>query len=122
MATAEATAAGAFDALLLDGLGHVISGAMSNVFLVRGGQVLTPRLDRCGVAGVMRGIVLRECASLGIAAVDGGVTLDALLAADEAFITNARLGVVPVLRVGEHSFHMTAVARRLGAHIETLDA
>ena len=122
MATAEATAAGAFDALLLDGLGHVISGAMSNVFLVRGGQVLTPRLDRCGVAGVMRGIVLRECAALGMASGDGRVTLDALLAADEAFITNARLGVVPVLRVGEHSFHMTAVARRLGAHIETLDA
>jgi len=122
MAAAEATAAGAFDALLLDGSGHVISGAMSNVFLVRDGQVLTPRLDRCGVAGVMRGIVLRECAALGITAVDGRVALEALLAADEAFITNARLGVVPVLRVGEHSFHMTAVARRLGAHIETFDA
>ena len=122
MAAAEVAAAGVFDALLLDGSGHVISGAMSNVFLVRDGQVLTPRLDRCGVAGVMRGIVLRECASLGIAAVDGHVTLDALLAADEAFITNARLGVVPVLRVGEHSFRMTTVARRLRAHIETLDA
>jgi len=122
MAAAEVAAAGVFDALLLDGSGHVISGAMSNVFLVRDGQVLTPRLDRCGVAGVMRGIVLRECASLGIAAVDGRVRLDALLAADEAFITNARLGVVPVLRVGEHSFRMTTVARRLRAHIETLDA
>ena len=122
MAAAEVAAAGVFDALLLDGSGHVICGSMSNVFLVRDGQVLTPRLDRCGVAGVMRGIVLRECASLGIAAVDGRVRLDALLAADEAFITNARLGVVPVLRVGEHSFRMTTVARRLRAHIETLDA
>ena len=122
MAAGEVAASGAFEALLLDGSGHVISGAMSNVFLVRDGQVLTPRLDRCGVAGVMRGIVLRECAALGMASGDGRVTLDALLAADEAFITNARLGVVPVLRVGEHSFHMTAVARRLGAHIETLDA
>ena len=122
IAAAEVAAAGAFDALLLDGSGHVISGAMSNVFLVRDGQVLTPRLDRCGVAGIMRSVVLRECASLGIAALDGRVTLDALLAADEAFITNARLGVVPVLRVGEHSFHMTTVARRLRAHIESLDA
>jgi 4-amino-4-deoxychorismate lyase len=122
MAAGEVAAAGAFEALLLDGSGNVISGAMSNVFLVRDGQVLTPRLDRCGVAGVMRSVVLRECASLGIAAEDRRVTLDALLAADEVFITNARVGVVPVLRVGEHSFHMTAVARRLGAHIETLDA
>jgi 4-amino-4-deoxychorismate lyase len=122
MAAAEVAATGSFDALLLDGSGHVISGAMSNVFLVREGQVLTPRLDRSGVAGVMRGVVLRECASLGIAASDGRVTLEGLLAADEAFITNARLGVVPVLRVGEHSFHMTTVARRLRAHIEALDA
>jgi 4-amino-4-deoxychorismate lyase len=122
MAAAEATAAGAFDALLLDGAGHLISGAMSNVFLVRDGKLRTPRLDRCGVAGVMRGVVLRECASLGIAADDGRVTLDGLLAADEVFITNARLGVVPVSRVGEHSFRMTTVARRLAAHIETLDA
>jgi 4-amino-4-deoxychorismate lyase len=122
MAAGEVAAAGAFEALLLDGCGHVISGAMSNVFLVRDGQVLTPRLDRCGVAGVMRAVVLRECASLGITAEDRRVTLDALLAADEVFITNARVGVVPVLRVGEHSYHMTAVAQRLGAHIETLDA
>jgi len=122
MAAVEARAAGAFDSLLLDGSGHLISGAMSNVFLVHDSRVLTPRVDRCGVAGVMRGVVLRECASLGITATDGRVTLDALLSADEVFITNVRLGVVPVSRVGEHSFRMTDIARRLAAHIETLDA
>jgi 4-amino-4-deoxychorismate lyase len=122
MACAEAAAAGAFDALLLDGYRLVVSGAMSNVFLVRDGKLLTPRLDRSGVTGVMRSVVLRECASLGVAAEEGRVTLDTLFAADEAFITNARIGVVPVLRVGEHSFPMTTVARRLAAHIENLDA
>ena len=122
MAASEAAAAGAFDALLLDGDGHVISGAMSNVFVVRNGQVLTPRLDRCGVAGVMRGVTLRECATLGVAAGEGRLTLDELLASDEVFVTNARIGVVPVRRVGEHSFHMNTVAQRLRAHIETLDA
>ncbi len=75
-----------------------------------------------GVAGVMRGIVLRECAALGIAAAEERLTLDDLLAADEVFITNARIGVVPVRRVGEHSFDMNTIARRLAAHIETLDA
>lgn len=122
MAAAESAAAGVFDALLLDSAGDVVSGAMSNVFLVRGGQVLTPRLDRCGVAGVMRGVVLRESVTLGIVAGEGSVSLDDVWAADEVFITNARIGVVPVLRVGEHSFHMSTVARRLAAHIETLDA
>jgi branched-subunit amino acid aminotransferase/4-amino-4-deoxychorismate lyase len=45
-----------------------------------------------------------------------------LFAADEAFITNARIGVVPVRRVGEHSFQMNDVARQLRAHLEPLDA
>lgn len=122
MAAAEAAAAGAFDALLLDSSGQVISGAMSNVFAVRGGEIMTPRLDQCGVAGVMRGVVLRECATLGIAFHDGRLTLEDILAADEVFITNVRIGVVPVRRVGEHSCHMHTIARRLAAHIGSLDA
>jgi len=122
MAAAEASAAGTFDALLLDGSAQVISGAMSNLFVVRGGRVITPRVDRCGVAGVMRGVVLRECAVLGMAADVASLTLGDVQTAEEVFITNARLGVVPVQRVGEHAFHMTTVARRLRTHIETLDA
>ena len=122
MAAAGAAANGAFDALLLDASGNAISGAMSNLFVVRGGRALTPAVDRCGVAGVMRAVVLRECAALGIPAGVGQVPLEQVHAADEVFITNARLGVVPVQRVGEHSFHMTALARRLRTHVETLDA
>jgi hypothetical protein len=38
------------------------------------------------------------------------------------FITNARIGVVPVRRVGEHVIPMNPVVARLAAHIETLDA
>ncbi len=122
LAAREAADAGAFDALLRDAEGNVISGAMSNVFAVRGGQVLTPAVDHCGIAGVMRGVVLRECATLGILAGEGRITLDQFLAADEVFITNARIGVVPVLRVGEHSCRMNTITQRLGAHIDTLDA
>jgi 4-amino-4-deoxychorismate lyase len=122
LASAESARHGAFESLMRDHGGNVISGAMSNVFIARAGNVITPVIQRCGVAGVMRGIVLRECAALGIAAMEDRLTLDELLAADEAFITNARIGVVPVRRVGEHSFGMKNLASRLAAHIEALDA
>lgn len=122
LAAAESAANDVFESLLLDASGNLVSGAMSNVFIVRAGRVLTPLLQRCGVAGVMRGIVLRECAALGIAAAEGQLTLDDLFAAGEVFITNARIGVVPVRRVGEHSFDMNTLAKRLAAHIESLDA
>lgn len=121
-AVGEARTAGAFDALLRTATGQVISGAMSNLFIVRDGEVATPCVDRAGVAGVVRGIVLRECASLGTPAAEKLISLDDLRDADEVFVTNARIGVVPVKRVGEHEYPMNSSARRLAAHIEALDA
>jgi 4-amino-4-deoxychorismate lyase len=122
LAAAEPGHDAVFDSVLLDTQGNVIAGTTTNVFIVAGGRVATARPDRCGVAGVMRGIVLRECAKLGIPCDQGEVSLAQLHAADEAFITNARIGVVPVRRVGEHSFPMNEIALRLADHIEALDA
>jgi 4-amino-4-deoxychorismate lyase len=102
--------------------GELVGGTMSNVFVVRGGRVTTPTVDECGVAGVMRGVVLRECARLGIETAVRRLTVDDLLAADEVFITNVRLGVVPARRVGEHGFRMHDLSLRLRNHVEALDA
>ncbi len=122
LASREAHAAGAFDALLLDGAGRVISGAMTNVFAIRDRELFTPSLHDAGVAGVLRGVVLRESATLGFRAAEGSSTLEDLLAADELFVTNARIGVVPVRRVGEHRFPMNQSAQRIARQVETLDA
>jgi 4-amino-4-deoxychorismate lyase len=122
LAAREPQHADCFDALLLDGSGLVVGGTMSNVFLVTGGIVATPTVDRSGVAGVMRSIVLRECAALGLTAEVRPVAAAELATADEVFITNARIGVVYARSVGEHVIPMKSIATRLAAHIETLDA
>lgn len=122
LAAEEARTAQVFDALLCTGAGHVVSGAMSNVFLVKAGAVRTPTVDRAGVAGVLRGVVLRECQSLRIDAAEQPLTTEDLLAADEVFVTNARIGVVPVRRVGQHHYSMSSLTHRLTSHIEALDA
>lgn len=122
LALGQAQRAGAFDALMSGADGNLVSGAMSNVFLVRAGRVETPPVDRAGVAGVLRGILLRECAALSITAAERTISLADLQAADEVFITNTRIGVVPVRRVGEHQCRMNEVTRRLASHIEALDA
>jgi 4-amino-4-deoxychorismate lyase len=122
MAAEQARAAGAFDALMTGADGRLVSGAMTNLFVLRAGVLQTPPVDRAGVAGIMRGIVLRECASLDIAIAEHHLTPADLHSADEAFITNARIGVVPVRRVGEHLIHMNEVTQRIAGHVETLDA
>jgi 4-amino-4-deoxychorismate lyase len=110
-----------FESLLLDAADQVICGTMSNLFAVKAGRLYTAPLDRCGVAGVMRGVVLRQAESLGIPCEQRRLPLAEFLAADEVFITNARIGVVPLRRVGEHSF-MSHLAPTLAAGIEPLDA
>ncbi len=111
-----------FESLMLGASGELVGGTMSNVFAVHGRAVSTPRIVESGVEGIMRAVVLYESAGLGFAPEERRMTLADLLTADEVFITNARLGVVPARRVGEHAFRMRDTAMRLRTHIEALDA
>ena len=53
LARREWTDPGIAEALMFSSSGNLISGSMSNVFLVQGGRLRTPAVDRCGVAGVV---------------------------------------------------------------------
>jgi 4-amino-4-deoxychorismate lyase len=122
MAAAESAASPVFESLLLSTAGSLVSGVACNVFLVKSGGLLTPGVERAGVAGVMRQVVLREAARLDIATRERDLTLEDVFAADAMFITNARIGVVPVRRVREHVLGMSDIAQRLRDAIEVLDA
>lgn len=107
------------EGLLLDADGHVISATAANVFIVRGGVLLTPKLDRCGVAGVARAWILRR-ARRAMAVCEDDLDRAAALAADEVFISNAVRGIVPVTRIGDRRFPVGPVTRRLGYTLAAL--
>lgn len=97
---------GTHEALMQDAEGHVICGTRSNVFWVSGGRLRTPRIDRCGVAGVMRARVLDLATSMGLASEELPAAPRALLdEAEELFVTNSLIGIWPVRRLGERDFH-----------------
>ncbi|HWX70285.1 MAG TPA: aminodeoxychorismate lyase [Steroidobacteraceae bacterium] len=96
LARREWTDPGIAEALMFSSSGALVSGTMSNVFLVRGAKLLTPVIDRCGVAGVMRGLILELAAAAGIAAEERRLDAADLEAADELFLTNALTGIRPV--------------------------
>ena len=121
LAAAE-IAEGEFDVIMVDIAHRVISGSACNLFVVNAGRLATPHVDTAGVAGVMRGIVLREAPRLGIGCELRDLTLEDVTSSDEVFVTNARVGVVPVSRVGEHPTRMNDLALKLRAHVESLDA
>jgi 4-amino-4-deoxychorismate lyase len=68
LASAEVRAAGVDEGLMLDSEGCVVGATSNNVFAVRGNEVVTPAVTRCGIAGVMRRAVLDAAPALGLAA------------------------------------------------------
>ena len=101
------------EALLFSSSGALVSGTMSNVFLVRGSKVLTPCIDRCGVAGVMRGLVLEIAAEAGISAEERRLDAADLAAAEELFLTNALTGIRPVRELDGTGVAVGPLTRRL---------
>jgi len=84
------------DALMFSRSGALVSGTMSNVFLVRESKLLTPLIDQCGVAGIMRALVLEIATANGISAEECRLEAADVAAAGELFLTNALMGICPV--------------------------
>ncbi len=99
LARREPSGPGIAEALLFSSSGALIFGTMSNVFLVLAGKLCTPRLDRCGVAGIMREVVCGLTAQAGIAFEERILSPGDLLRAEEVFLTNALIGIRPVREI-----------------------
>lgn len=84
------------EGVMLDTDGYVVEGTMSNLFLVSSGRLLTALLDRAGVAGIIRSVVLEQAQHAGVPVAVKRITLKDLINADEIFMTNSVIGVWPV--------------------------
>jgi len=108
------------EGILFSSSGNLVSGTMTNVFLVRESGLLTPRIDQCGVAGVMRRVVLREARQLGIPTRECELRSENLQAADEVFLTNARIGIWPVRSVDDRALTPGPITRHLQTMLQPL--
>jgi len=84
------------EVLMESTVGELAGGSMSNLFAWRGDELYTPPVADCGVAGVMRSLVLEAAAGLGIPVRVAVLTPAQLEAAGSLFVTNVRLGVQPI--------------------------
>ncbi len=95
------------EGLLLDMFGNVIEGIRSNLFMVRNGELFTPNLSSCGVAGIQRERVIEWAVEHGVPCWVRQFGLSELLVADEIFLVNSVIGLWPVreLSGSEWSHH-----------------
>jgi 4-amino-4-deoxychorismate lyase len=96
LARAEWSDVRIWDGLMRDVDGNWVCGTMSNLFLRVGSLLITPRLDRCGVAGVMRRWILTNAAALRVRIVERRIGAADLESAEEMFMTNALVGIKTV--------------------------
>ncbi len=102
LAKREAIAAGAFDSILLNWESHLTECTISNLFFVRAGTLCTPALA-CGLLdGITRDIVLSLAQELKIPVDEGHFGVAEIYSADECFLTNTSMEVMPVTMVDGH--------------------
>jgi 4-amino-4-deoxychorismate lyase len=101
------------EGLMPDGRGHVVSGTMSNLFVVGAGTLVTPPLTDCGVAGITRQRVLEVADALGMPHRVEAVPLGALAEAKELFVCNSIVGIWPIRQLGERTYVVGPDTRRI---------
>ncbi|MFA5384028.1 MAG: aminotransferase class IV [Eubacteriales bacterium] len=87
------------EALFLNTSGNLAEGSMSNIFLVKNGGVITPNPGEGLLPGIIRHYLLEKCIALGIPAEERIVSEKELWEADECFLTNSLMGVIPLVKI-----------------------
>ena len=111
IARIEAQKKGYNDALLLNNKGEVSSGAVSNIFIIRGQKLATPSLESGALAGVTRAEIIKIAPRAGLKVKEKRISARELMGADEAFFTNTLMEVMPVTGIGRKKIGNGRVGR-----------
>jgi branched-chain amino acid aminotransferase len=83
--------------------GQLAEGCVSNVFLVKDSKLFTPRTNTPVLPGIARKTVCELAIANKIVLIEKDLTIDDLLDADEVFITNVIMQVMPVVGIEKHN-------------------
>ena len=87
------------EALAYDARGNILEGSTSNLFIVSQGKAMTPPSDMPLLPGITRAAVIELASAEGIVAEERVLSRPDLRHADEAFLTNAVAGALPLTGV-----------------------
>ncbi|QNN47392.1 aminodeoxychorismate lyase [Thermomonas brevis] len=99
LARAEVERAGCEEGMMRDTEGRPACATSANLLVYRDGRWLTPPVERCGVAGVLRGWLLEQ----GLAEV-ADLTANDVECADALALCNAVRGILPVSMLGARAW------------------
>lgn len=117
LARQEAIMSGYNEAFLLNTSSNLADGSISNIYMVKDQEIITPPITDGALPGVIRSILFEEFTGQ-FQIIEKSITPTELLAADEVFLTNALIGVKSVNKVNDQIFRSftTAQAVREALH------
>lgn len=122
LAREKAFSQGYQESLFMNVYGKLCEGTVSNIFWIRDNLVFTPEIS-CGILnGITRSQVIQLCKELNLELHEGSYELEKLLEAEEAFVTNSLIGIMPINRVNNKFYNISdyKITRRLYSDYKNL--
>ena len=101
---------GARESILLDINGQVVEGIAANLFLQQADRLKTPALDNCGVAGVVRQLVMDTATEMNMTVEETQVQVEDLLNADALYLSSSLLGLCAVSAILDQDWRPSAAS------------
>ena len=108
-----------FEAILLDHNHNVTEGTISNIFIIKNNQLKTPILNEFVLSGIIRQAILDLCLENNIPFKEDRITERELYEADELFLTNSGIEILPVRNINHHKLKNRGI-RPMTKHIHML--
>ena len=99
LAKIEANNAGVEEAIMLNSEGFVAECTGDNIFILKGGRMMTPPLSAGALYGITRGVVMDMAREAGIPVSEPNLTRYDLFVADECFLTGTGAELIPVTKI-----------------------
>jgi 4-amino-4-deoxychorismate lyase len=108
------------EGLMLNDRDEVVCGTMTNLFVLRGNTLVTPVLDECGVAGIMRSQVINVANDMHIKLQESSLSKHDLRMADGVFLTNSLIGLWPVQELDGQQYTLHPLINQLRSGLALL--
>ena len=99
LAKIEAINGGCEEAVMLNSEGFVAECTGDNLFITKGGNLMTPPLSAGALYGITRGVVMDLARDNGLTVTEPNLTRYDLFCADECFLTGTGAEIVPVVKI-----------------------
>jgi len=113
LAKIEAKKEGAYEALMLNVYGKIAEGTISNVFFIKDNTIMTPS-TKCGILnGITRQTVIEMIKKENLNLKLGFYTKEDIYSADEVFITNTTMEIMPVSMIDKKKYKVGKYTNKL---------